>query len=415
MGYSNVKAVNEPIGDDDYKLDAWLCFPPQIALRYEEDHAVERIAHLRLTILIALLLYNCYNLVDAILLPDLGLVPAVLRTLVLTPFGLFIYWMTGRIGAAWRERALLAGCAGALALTIVLFHISASPMSLHAFGEFSLAIVFANMMAVLRFPHAVIFTSVAFVAASGALYLRSDVSLGLQSALLLQLATACLFSLYGNYLFQSRRRQDYLNTMSAERRAERAEREGLNLRDMARTDALTGLPNRRALDDIFTEWFASGDPVTVMMIDLDHFKEFNDSLGHQAGDECLKQIGTVLKAAASGDSMFAARYGGEEFAVALRHVQRSEAFRFVEGLIRAIGSLSIHHPHGIGGVVTVSVGLAFKNGGSDTSADHVLNYADQALYWAKREGRNRYKVAEDRGVEQDLVAKGRPRRCQLAS
>ena len=380
-------------GNQSHKLNRLLDFSPEIAARFEKDHGAERILHVRRIVLIALLLFNSYNLIDWILLPDLSWTPTAMRTLAVTPFGLVVFWMAGRLDPVWRERALLFGCFGALSTTLVFLNASRAEISLHSFGELGLAIIFANMMALLRFPHAVLFTLIALAASGAVLMSRADADYALKAALFIQLVTACIFSLYGNYMFQSRTRRDYLRNVVSEQRAEIAEREGSKLLSLARTDVVTQMPNRRALQETFADWFKSDDRITVMMIDLDYFKLFNDRLGHLAGDDCLKQIGTVLNAATAGEDMFAARYGGEEFVVALRNIGENGAQSFARALVRAVEVLAIRHPGGIENVVTISVGVASRKEAERVSGEKLLASADEALYAAKRKGRNRVEIA----------------------
>ncbi|WP_158598410.1 GGDEF domain-containing protein [Notoacmeibacter ruber] len=399
------------VGDQRYRLDRWLRLPQSVVPQFEKEYGAERVAHLRKTVLLGLLLYNCYNLVDHILLPDIGWIAPALRSLVLTSAGFLIFLTAGHVDAVWRERSVLFGCIVGVVIIVALFSVSTAPDSIHTIGEVGLAVIFANMVAVLRFPHAVVYTAIAFLSSCAAFFIRQDIPSGLSLALLLQVFTACAYSLYGNYLSERRRALDYLMTLSAKQRAERAETEGLKLRDLARRDALTGLPNRRALDDTFRDWFQGPDPVTIMMVDLDHFKEFNDRFGHQAGDECLRQIGQVLQAATSDEGMFAARYGGEEFAVVIRNVERNAAQRFAHALVCAVESMAIEHPCGPGGVVTVSVGLAFRD--KNDSVAEVLAAADRALYWAKYRGRNRFEITSEPVVFEEAVVQGRAIRDAL--
>jgi diguanylate cyclase (GGDEF)-like protein/PAS domain S-box-containing protein len=156
------------------------------------------------------------------------------------------------------------------------------------------------------------------------------------------------------------------------------------MEDMARTDELTGLHNRRAWDDELSREAArtrrSGERFSIALIDLDHFKGFNDSHGHQAGDELLRQAGAAWRAAVRVTD-FVARYGGEEFAVLLPGCPPDSAYEVVERL-RALTPMG----------QTCSAGIAVWNG--EESTDEVVSRADAALYAAKRAGRDRIALAE---------------------
>ena len=157
----------------------------------------------------------------------------------------------------------------------------------------------------------------------------------------------------------------------------------------ARTDALAGIANRRALDEElarrYAAWQRQGTPLSLMIVDVDHFKRLNDTHGHQAGDEVLRGIGRVL-AATVRDMDFVARYGGEEFAFVLPDTRLEDAKSAAERIRKAIAAARFPFA-GEDLHVTVSVGLAEIQRG-DTVAS-LLRHADTALYAAKTNGRNR--------------------------
>lgn len=164
------------------------------------------------------------------------------------------------------------------------------------------------------------------------------------------------------------------------------------LAEQATTDALTGLPNRRAFDDAFVREIARSErhrkPLTLAVLDVDHFKQFNDTYGHATGDEVLKTVGaTLMRTLRTTD--LGARFGGEEFAVILPETDLSGALVAAERIRRAIGDSSIDVPQGKVGV-TVSIGTVTYNPhrGSATPAK-LFEMADKALYCAKQQGRNR--------------------------
>jgi len=128
-------------------------------------------------------------------------------------------------------------------------------------------------------------------------------------------------------------------------------------------------------------WFADNRPVSIMMIDIDHFKLYNDALGHPAGDDCLRQVAAVFLAAASGTDTICARFGGEEFTIAMREASEMEAARLARALVQAVESLAIPHPSRADGlsVITISTGIAFKPEGTSADAAGTFAAADQAL------------------------------------
>lgn len=157
----------------------------------------------------------------------------------------------------------------------------------------------------------------------------------------------------------------------------------------AHTDMLTGLPNRRRFDEEFARAYGSSvrrsSPLSVALIDIDRFKQYNDHFGHQAGDEALRRIAQAIAESVGRSGDVAARYGGEEFVVILEETTRSGAFGVGERIRMTVLQAGIEAPRG--GPLTVSVGVAARLPGS--TAEELLHQADSALYEAKNAGRNR--------------------------
>lgn len=166
-----------------------------------------------------------------------------------------------------------------------------------------------------------------------------------------------------------------------------------SLANIAGTDPLTGLANRRSFDialaDAWSEASATGKPVGLLMADADAFKAYNDLFGHQAGDEVLQRVAERLDALARDRGGVACRWGGEEFAVVLRGISESETLALADEICRSVRGLRLKHPCGVGGVVTVSVGVAVATPSAGMSTKALLTGADAALYRAKAEGRDR--------------------------
>ncbi len=157
----------------------------------------------------------------------------------------------------------------------------------------------------------------------------------------------------------------------------------------AHTDTLTGLPNRRRFDEEFARAFGSAirrsSPIGVAIIDIDHFKNYNDAFGHQAGDIALRRIAEAIAESVERSGDFAARYGGEEFVVILEDTTLAGAAGVGERIRSAVLEAGIPSPNG--GLLSVSVGVAARLPGSTGEA--LLRQADAALYDAKNAGRNR--------------------------
>ena len=173
------------------------------------------------------------------------------------------------------------------------------------------------------------------------------------------------------------------------------------LEQLSATDPLTGLANRRHLDEVLgTEWRRAerqGTPIAVAMVDIDHFKAYNDRLGHAAGDRCLRRVAACLAAGVRGGDL-AARYGGEEFAIVMPGADGPVATAIAARLRAAVAELGEPHPAAAGTIVTVSIGTAATTPGRGedaAGAAGLVEWADAALYAAKRAGRDRVEAAAD--------------------
>lgn len=171
------------------------------------------------------------------------------------------------------------------------------------------------------------------------------------------------------------------------------------LADLALRDGLTNLPNRRSFDERLAlecgRAARKHTPLSLLMIDIDYFKRYNDSLGHQAGDDCLIQVAHALHTEFRRVGDMAARYGGEEFAVILPDTGPVGALERAEILCRAVAALALPHPgNPQQKCVTISVGVATMDGRQHAwSPAELIQTADAGLYLAKQQGRNRVCVA----------------------
>lgn len=175
---------------------------------------------------------------------------------------------------------------------------------------------------------------------------------------------------------------------------------------LAEQDALTGLANRRGLDEFLANEWKRGSrdraPLSFLLLDVDHFKAYNDTYGHVQGDICLKRIAQVARNVLLRTSDLAARYGGEEFALVLPFTPGEGARRIAEEICAELRHLQIPHSATSEGIVTVSIGCATLVPTVSRSAEQLVEMADRALYKAKHEGRNRVCIAELGGVPRSL-------------
>lgn len=181
------------------------------------------------------------------------------------------------------------------------------------------------------------------------------------------------------------------------------------LEEISVLDGLTGIPNRRRFDDCLEqEWrrsIRSGRPVSLILMDIDHFKRFNDHYGHLAGDDCLKKVAYAINHIPKRATDLVARYGGEEFACVLPETGATGARTVGDQLLESVRSLQIPHiKSDVSPVVTLSLGVATHTPSAGSKRENVIAAADEMLYKAKSDGRNRMVQDEDAG--DPALAKG---------
>ncbi len=166
------------------------------------------------------------------------------------------------------------------------------------------------------------------------------------------------------------------------------------LEALARQDALTGLANRRTFDEMLPQYYRRArqarESFTIVMIDVDRFKLYNDRYGHPEGDDCLRQVGAAIAASIRHAQDIAARYGGEEFALLLPETDEDSAALVADRIRQSVERLAVEHKDSPYGIVTISAGVcSIAIDAADEGPDTLLRYADLALYAAKNAGRNR--------------------------
>ena len=187
----------------------------------------------------------------------------------------------------------------------------------------------------------------------------------------------------------------------SQRKAAEQQLEAANarLQSLAATDALTGLANRRSFDIALEREsrraVRAGQELSLLFIDVDKFKDYNDCYGHQAGDECLRTVAQAILQTFRRPGDLSARYGGEEFAIILPETDEAGAKAVAETLRCAVHALALRHPKSAAGVVTISVGVACTGQVREADGSGLVRAADGALYEAKETGRNKAVCASE--------------------
>jgi len=184
-------------------------------------------------------------------------------------------------------------------------------------------------------------------------------------------------------------------------RTQQLEEANRKLAQISYLDALTGVANRRSFEEELTmEWRRStrtASRLSLLMIDIDGFKPYNDALGHQAGDAGLRDVARIINESVKRAGDMAARYGGDEFAVLLPDTDLSGAGALAERIRATIEARAIRNPTTLG-TISVSIGVATMTGAEDGEPSALVRAADGALYQAKRDGRNLVRIADPAAV-----------------
>ena len=208
---------------------------------------------------------------------------------------------------------------------------------------------------------------------------------------------AAILGIYRLALYRATLRQRHLERL-VDRRTKELQVALSRVEAISRMDGLTGIANRRYFDEnLASTWQQCADqkaPVSVIMLDIDFFKQYNDSAGHQAGDDCLCRVADALQEGVLREGDLIARYGGEEFIALLPGADQTAAEAIARRIQAKVRHMGLPHPDSpLGDAVTISLGCATAWPAGDSGAETLLQRADNALYEAKRRGRNRLEVA----------------------
>ncbi|WP_191970026.1 GGDEF domain-containing protein [Methylobacterium planeticum] len=387
-----------------------LAFPPELERSFRiAENAVQARSDV-VTITAAVVALNAFLLTDKDLIPDVFDLAVVLRIGIMTP--LFVLYLPLRSWAIRRDPASALHALYASALYLLSF---AFLLVLHARTESRTAadyfigchvvIVYFNCLGYGGFKIHFWTTCLACLLFAFGIMQVTVTQPAVKLDATLSLVVTAVLTLLGVYRVEFNRRARFLaharaQSLLAEQTAlaARLNRANAELRTHALTDPLTGLANRRRLDEVRRRLEARSIPASrigVVMIDVDHFKLFNDRHGHTAGDACLVAVARALRGAVRPRDLVV-RAGGEEFLVLLIGLSAEAAAEAAERLHRAVAGLAIPHgarPDGLDRV-SVSVGAAIGPAQPGTSLAQRIAAADAALYRAKLAGRDRVAVAD---------------------
>jgi diguanylate cyclase (GGDEF)-like protein len=376
--------------------------------RFVQAGAPARLRHLMVSGLVALVVWNLFLLSDLTMVPDMFEQALHLRLLLFTPVAAILLI----IGLRFKHFALampsfvlegtlmLTGLFAALCLGWVLMQ-THSPFGIMYRCGLVPILIYGNLVQRFRFRYAVFFSvGVLLICLANMLathahphpFMVVDIPMGLLVLLI------TLYTLIMNFRMELEERRRFLRHERAAELRQQLKASQIELDDLSRRDPLTGVPNRRHFDGLISDsWeahFQSQQALALLLIDVDHFKAYNDRYGHPAGDQCLRLVADVLQRQMPTEGCVA-RWGGEEFIAVLPHTDGPRAMRLAQALVDAVVALGLRHDSSLtASSVTISVGVAAAIPGQAVSApDELIARADAALYRAKHEGRHRCMLA----------------------
>lgn len=370
-----------------------LRFEPQLEELYQHDHALSSARHVRFAAIFGLIVYGVFGLLDWTMVGVAFSKLALVRYGLVSPVIIFCIFLL-KIPRIHRYLfKILSAVLLFIASTLVgMTMISGQHITI--LGVLPLVMfIFTGLRLSFRHSNAICWIIFIMTLVAG-LYLQNQADLPLDFFRFVFLfALMNVLGMFCAYTLERHRRKDFLQTHLLELEAQQLEALGEQLMLLSTTDSLTELSNRRYFQERYDEeWRRAsrdGTPISLLLLDVDEFKAFNDNYGHQAGDRCLTSLGRLLKTMARRSGEVAARYGGEEFILLVPRVPHDEALKMGQALCESVRELSIPHGHSRAAkVVTASVGVATCIPSPNLTTRDLIALADKCLYKAKDDGRD---------------------------
>lgn len=381
--------------EDELKSRPWrLRFADKVEARFEEDTQRQRSRNMVVAGLVSAFIYSLFLINDYSYRPDAFTTALLLRVGIMLPFGLPILWFVYRgVSPVFREALMASIVIVATVLSCLIFVASLEPYSYLDVFSFGLILVVGNIVYSLRFGYACASTAISILIMLVFILVYEPMPPEAKRLAVFTIFANAMFTLVANYRLEHSERMSYLHVLREKLRAGNYLKDNQKLSKLSMTDSLTNIANRRHFDTVFPlRWqdaLEKGSYLELMMIDIDHFKAYNDHYGHLQGDHCLRQVAMTMQAVSREEDDLVVRYGGEEFVVLMSNVSPDAAKIAAERIRHSVENMQIkHHGEPERGVVTVSVGAALLRPTVPLAQADLLAHADLALYEAKRQGRN---------------------------
>lgn len=388
--------ANAGIADISYVLH----FPSQLERQFLADTAFERSKLLIRRSPVVMLTFVGMLTADWFMVPDRFQIALLIRTLAFIPLFLLTIHLFVRLSATSFRDWLLTGSGALTALLNLLVIVpSISPLAFSYLATLAFTVVCWDSILRPGFLPAFAHSIMVMASFCFATFVMPDHGGVLAIPILVLLVSSMIFSVYGNYTLERSERAAYLQRLNQNLLRTKLGIVNDRLSRQAHLDPLTGIPNRRHFDESLAKIVQSQserpqllpDEISVILLDVDFFKPYNDNYGHPAGDRCLQALAQALSQSVRQPKDLVARVGGEEFAVVLSNATNQYGIEISERIHNALKALSMPHAFRPDSVrfVSISMGLATGTPVDQDSMMKLIREADQALYRAKSLGRNR--------------------------
>jgi diguanylate cyclase (GGDEF)-like protein len=366
-------------------------FPPRLEALFERESQAMRDRRLVARVLLAAVLYDLFLFTDMVMTPDVLAEAAIIRFAIFTPLALLFLWVTRRGVSPQVRDGLQTLVALVAAAGFTYIYTSSQHPNAHFYqAGVILVLAVVNLVVQLRFNHALGLSMgvVGFYALIP--ILEGRLPTAVETSNMTILATTAGVTVFGNYRLEREQRLTFLLALRERVRAAELASDNRRLGKLATLDTLTALANRRGFNAHVRRLARRPrtDMLSVLVVDIDNFKQYNDRYGHPRGDVCLRRVAAALARVPTRAGDLVARLGGEEFSIVLPGTDGPAALEMAERVRKAVAALGIPHDASpVAPVVTISVGVATGEA-AEGSGDHLVSAADAALYRAKAAGRN---------------------------
>jgi len=391
-----------------------LRFNEELEREFQMDYSHRYYLHMQIAGITGLLVFMACGFLDIIWEPEIAGKTWLVRFVAGIPMAIPLilsFWkpFTQRVGKKYMQPFICLFAASAVVGLVVISLITPEPYNYYYYNAITVAIVMVFVLSRIQFKWGIIAAVIMWLSLNTGLigFVQLDNKLSNVVIINYVFFGASISALLGTFLIERSLRQNYLQSRLLSLENRDLEESNLTLQYLSAIDGLTQIANRRSLDrSLAIEWQRARrkrEPVGFIMADIDHFKMFNDTYGHQAGDECLRIVASLIKDHARRPGDLAARYGGEEFALVLTNSTAEQAGIIAEQMRKKIMETTIKYENSVSTTITASFGVAsMVPGQGQTNPEALILEADQAMYRAKRSGRNR--VAVSGQPDDDLAA-----------